>query len=162
MHLVILRFVFIGCLVGGGAFVAGRDMVSVTELIAASSPVAEFLLFIPGFLFLCVLTSFLSVPIGALPASLAGFLYVKTMELWFTENPTWYTRALIGGGIGAAVSASFGAAFFASHSSLHSVAQSFVLWLLAGFVGGSLSAITVGSGTFSLALRFRENSGGQT
>lgn len=146
MHLLLLRFCVLGSVVGGGTFVVTRDLLSSSEI---SSPVRLGLGLLLGMPFQGVLASFLSVPVGFVPACVAGVAYWYLLNRFTSKNPNVAVRALLGATVGGIAALVFGGALFAKDigPAGYSLAVNISSWLVAGIVGGAASALSARSRT---------------
>jgi hypothetical protein len=151
MPYILLRFCILGSVVGGGAFVVARGLASSAS---ASGGIHAILAFVVGIPFLGVLASFLSVPIGLFPASIAGFVYGIVLRRYTKANPRPFARALLGGCIGGIAGSTFGGLFFSTGSApvSYPFEVNLFAWSVAGIVGGAASALASGSGTYEIAV----------
>jgi hypothetical protein len=154
MPQLLLRFCTIGSLLGGGVFVAVRDILSAT---AQPQSVGQILLELAGIPLWAVLSSFLSVPFGFLPATVAALLYWQTLSRYTHHNPNLLARAGLGGVLGCAAAATFGGFLFAVRSGpgMYPATVSLLAWASAGFVGGATSALAVRHHVYEIAFKHR-------
>jgi hypothetical protein len=149
MPYLLLRFCLLGSFVGGGVFVATRDIAMST---GATPHAASTLMNLLGIPLWAVLTSFLSLPLGFVPATLAALLYWQVLARLTSKNPKAPARAAIGAIVGCAAAVIFSGSFFTVGSGLggYPVAVNLLAWSAAGLVGGAVAAIATGSGTYLL------------
>jgi hypothetical protein len=159
MSHLLLRFCLLGSFIGGGVFVAARDIAMSTD----STPyAASTLMNVVGIPLWAVLTSFLSIPIGFVPATLAALLYWQVLVRITSTNPRPVARAAIGGTLGCTAAVIFGGLFFAVGSGPggYPVAVNLLSWAAAGLVGGAVSAVAAGNGTHALLFTSRQAASG--
>ena len=84
MPYLLLRFCLLGSFVGGGVFVATRD---IAMSMHATPDVASTLMNLLGIPLWAVLTSFLSLPLGFVPATFAALLYWQVLARLTSRNP---------------------------------------------------------------------------
>jgi len=156
MGAVILRFAVLGTFVGGGVFVLVRDIAS-----SASLPSLATILLAPAAaLFWAVLTWFLALPFGFLPACAAGSCYWYILARHTHSNPGPILRAALGAGLGLLVSTIFGLLFaFGAAPGAYGPEVNLLSWACAGVTGGALSALVIRNATYAVALRDRVTSG---
>lgn len=152
MQYLLLRFCTLGSVVGGAAFVVVRDL-AVSEALspaAALNALFEFLLFM-------VLSSFLSIPFGCLPALAACVLYWSILSRFTFRNPSASVRAVLGALVGGLVSGCFGILLFSVGAAPGSypVSVNAFAWLVAGIVGGAVSALSARRGTYEATFKQR-------
>lgn len=147
MLLLLLRFCVLGSVFGGGAFVVARDFAAADATLSIEDSVATFLI-------ASLLGFFLSVPLGLLPASIAGVAYWAVLRRFTRLNPRPLVRAAIGAILGGAVCAIFGGLLFAKGTGpgTYSVGISVFAWVVAGLFGGAVSALASGRNTYALAI----------
>ncbi len=104
-----------------------------------------------------VLASFLAVPLGFVPATLAALLYWQVLSRLTSTNPDTLVRACIGGMSGCVTSVVFGGLFFVVGSGPggYPISVSLLSWALAGLVGGAVAALAAGNGTYQLLVGAR-------
>ena len=144
---LLLRFCLLGSFVGGGAFVAARDIATSS---AGTSQGVSALMNVLGIPVWAVLTSFLSIPLGALPSTIAALIYWGILARATIENPSALARAAIGGGVGCLSAATFGGLFFTVGSGPggYPVAVNLLSWAVAGIAGGAVAAASAGAATY--------------
>ena len=158
LHLL-LRFCLLGSFIGGGVFVATRDiaMSSASSWYAGSTLVS-----VLGIPLWAVLASFLAVPLGFIPATLAALLYWQVLSRLFTSNPNTLVRACIGGLSGCVASVVFGSLFFVVGSGPggYPIPVNIFSWALAGLAGGAVAALATGNGTYQALASSRQATSG--
>ena len=144
---LLLRFCVLGSVLGGGAFVVAREL-------AAHGPTVSIVEAISTFLISSLLGFFLSLPLGFLPASVAGVFYWCVLRQYTKVNPGPFVRIAIGAAIGTVVCVIFGGLLFARGTGpgTYSVDINVIAWAVAGLFGGAVSALASGRGTYALAI----------
>jgi hypothetical protein len=109
-----------------------------------------------------VLTSFLSLPLGFVPATLAALLYWQVLARLTSKNPKAPVRAAIGATVGCTTAVIFGGSLFTVGSGPggYPVAVNLLAWAAAGLVGGAVAATSTGSSTYLLLFSPRQVASG--
>ena len=141
-------FVVLGAVIGGGFFVATRDYVMAMHSSGGEANILQSLLLLPMAI---VLASFISLPLGAVPAAIGCMLYKLFLARFTTYNPRPIRRVAIGGLIGAVVCCTFGGVFFSAGTGPGSYPPwvNLSAWLVAGVSGGAISALVAGNSTYA-------------
>jgi len=147
MQLLLLRFCVLGSALGGGAFVAVRELLAAADAPAASTIVVSLVFGIP---FWSVLTAFMALPLGFIPACFAAVAYRHVLIRFTSKNPAAFARSLLGATVGGTAALAFGATLFSNSQGPGGYAYSVnvLSWLAAGVVGGAASALSSGSRTY--------------
>jgi hypothetical protein len=157
MLYLMLRFCVLGSAVGGGAFVVARDLLHSTQSAEIGKTALVLILGVPLW---GTLASFMSIPLGLVPAAAACLAYWFILSRFTTANPRAVVRAAIGAAVGATAAATFGGTLFATGAAPggYTTAVNTLSWLIAGLVGGGASALSAREGTYEAT--FAERSAG--
>jgi len=142
-----LRFCFLGSAIGGGTFVVARDWLHSENPPHMSDIAVSFILGAPIW---GTLGAFISVPLGMVPAVVACLTYWRVLYRLTKVNPRPLVRAGLGAVTGGASSVLYGGLLFSGGTGpgSYGVAVNVWSWLIAGVVGGTVSALTAGNGTY--------------
>ena len=146
MLLVLIRFALLGSFVGGGVFLTVRGIADANTI----SNLGEIGIVLAESLPLAVLASFLSVPLGFVPAVFTGVCYWYALQKHTKQNLRPFQRLALGGGIGLLASTLFGLLFsFSDAPGAYHPIVNLVSWACAGLFGGGLSALAVSNSTYT-------------
>ena len=143
----LIRFCVLGSAVGGGAFVVARGLLQSPQSMEFGKTTLALMLGVP---FWGTLASFISIPLGSIPAAVAAMAYWYILSRFTTANPSAVQRAAIGAAVGGAAAVSFGGTMFATGAGPggYSAAVNTSSWLVAGLVGGAVSALSARKATY--------------
>jgi hypothetical protein len=160
MPYLLIRFCILGSAVGGGAFVVARDLLGSHESAEIGKAAWAFVLDVPLW---GTLASFLSIPFGFIPAAAACLAYWYILSRFTTTNPSALVRAAIGAAVGAAAAVSYGGALFASGAGSGGFPAGVNTWpwLVAGLVGGAVSALSARKATYEATFAKRNAPSGR-
>ena len=145
MPALILRFVLLGSLIGGGVFLTVRNLAAAP----AFPNVGELARALASLPLVAILTSFLSLPIGG--------LYGYLLQRHTKQNPVAIVRMVLGGCVSLVVSMAFGSLFsFGDAPGAYTPWANLVSWACAGALGGSISALAVGNATYPKVMQRHE------
>lgn len=154
---ILLRFVLLGSFVGGGVFLAVRNLADVSGVPGTGEIATALALVLPA----AVLASFLSLPLGLFPAAIAGICYWYLLGKYTRHNPSPMLRMALGGALGLLAGLIFGLPFsFSDAPGAFAPEINLLSWACAGMFAGGLSALAVRNATYAVAFEKREVSGG--
>lgn len=149
---VLLRFAVLGPFVGGGVFIAARNLATASGVPGASEIATALVLALPA----AVLAAFLSLPLGLVPAAITGVCYWYLLGRYTRHNPSPLLRMALGGTVGLLPSLIFGLQFsFSEAPGSYGPAINLFSWACAGTFAGALSALAVRDPTYAVAFERR-------
>lgn len=153
MFIVNLRFMLLGPFIGGGLFVAVRDLLSGSGsrvVVGIADLTARFFTDVALFSFL---GCFIAIPLGLAPGFAAGIFYWHVLNRYTTRNPPAPYRALIGALFGGLCAGAYGGLFFSFESTpvLYTQTQNILAWIIAGAISGGICGIAIGDRAYLLA-----------
>ena len=146
MRWLVLRFCLLGSFLAGGTFATVRDIWA-----DGSRLFSEAVLYaLWGVPFWSVMASFMSIPIGFVPALVATVGYWLYLHTRTHVNPPAWIRAGVGALVGGLAAGFFGGIMFSVETGPghNSVMANFSSWLIAGCVGGAASALSARNKTY--------------
>ena len=154
-----LRFCILGSAVGGGAFVVVRGLLHSTQSPEIGKAALAFVLGVP---FYGTLASFMSIPLGLVPAGGACLAYWFILKRFTATNPGAVVRTVLGATSGGAAAFTFGSTLFSAGTGPggYSVAVNAWSWLIAGLVGGAASALSARRATYEATFATRSAASG--
>jgi len=149
---VLLRFAVLGSFVGGGVFMAARNLAAASGIPGIGEIATAVALALPA----AVLAAFLSLPLGLAPAAITGVCYWYLLGRYTRHNPRPLLRMALGGVVGLFASLIFGLQFsFSDAPGSYGAAINLFSWACAGMFAGALSALAVRDTTYAVAFERR-------
>lgn len=157
MLTVLLRFALLGSFVGGGVFLTVRNLLESWGSSSGGEIGVALLSVLPA----SILASFLSLPLGFIPAVVTGLCYWYALARYTKRNPKPLLRVALGGGIGLLASTLFGLPFsFSEAPGAYQPLVNLLSWACAGTLAAGFSALAISDAAYAITFGTREGSNG--